>query len=197
MKESFLQENFAERVGGNKFGKDTTIYKFEKIKRAKRAAQAAKPDVKLIDMGVGEPDEAAFPEVIEALAKEAKNWENRTYTDNGIAEFTNAACKYMKELYNVDLCPEKEIVHAIGSKSALSLLPACFNQSRRHLRYDRSRLPRHGNLDQIFSGRSGKPSITGRKRLPTGYRIPLRGSAQTRQIALPQLPQQPDRGISD
>jgi LL-diaminopimelate aminotransferase len=126
MKESFLQENFAERVGGNKFGKDTTIYKFEKIKRAKRAAQAAKPDIKLIDMGVGEPDEAAFPEVIEALAKEAKNWENRTYTDNGIAEFTNAACKYMKELYNVDLCPEKEIVHAIGSKSALSLLPACF-----------------------------------------------------------------------
>ena len=126
MKESFLQENFAERVGGNKFGKDTTIYKFEKIKRAKRAAQAANPDVKLIDMGVGEPDEAAFPEVIEALIKEVKVWENRTYTDNGISEFTHAARKYMKELYNVDLCPEKEIVHAIGSKSALSMLPACF-----------------------------------------------------------------------
>jgi len=126
MKESFLQENFAERVGGNKFGKDTTIYKFEKIKRAKRAAQEANPNVKLIDMGVGEPDEAAFPEVIEALTKEVKIWENRTYTDNGIDEFTHAASKYMKELYNVDLCPEKEIVHAIGSKSALSLLPACF-----------------------------------------------------------------------
>jgi len=126
MKESFLQENFAERVGGNKFGKDTTIYKFEKIKRAKRAAQDANPNVKLIDMGVGEPDEAAFPEVIEALTKEVRVWENRTYTDNGINEFTHAAGEYMKELYNVDLCPEKEIVHAIGSKSALSLLPACF-----------------------------------------------------------------------
>ncbi|MCK4981675.1 MAG: aminotransferase class I/II-fold pyridoxal phosphate-dependent enzyme, partial [Victivallaceae bacterium] len=126
MKESFLQENFAERVGGNKFGKDTTIYKFEKIKRAKRAAQTAKPNVKLIDMGVGEPDEAAFPEVIEALTKEVKVWENRTYTDNGINEFTHAAGKYMKELYNVDINPETEIVHAIGSKSALSLLPACF-----------------------------------------------------------------------
>ncbi|MDD5597499.1 MAG: LL-diaminopimelate aminotransferase [Victivallaceae bacterium] len=126
MKESFLQENFAERVGGSKFGKDTTIYKFEKIKRAKRAAQAANPDVKLIDMGVGEPDEAAFPEVIEALNKEARLWENRTYTDNGISEFTHAAAQYMKELYNVDIDPDKEIVHAIGSKSALSLLPACF-----------------------------------------------------------------------
>ena len=30
----YLQEMFAERIGGNMFGKDTTIYKFEKIKRA-------------------------------------------------------------------------------------------------------------------------------------------------------------------
>lgn len=126
MTESFLQENFAERVGGNKFGKDTTIYKFEKIKRAKRAAQAAHPDVKLIDMGVGEPDEAAFPEVIETLCREAKEWGNRTYTDNGIDEFKKAAADYMKELYGVDLNPDTEVIHAIGSKSALSLLPACF-----------------------------------------------------------------------
>ncbi|MFA7185524.1 MAG: LL-diaminopimelate aminotransferase, partial [Victivallales bacterium] len=97
-----------------------------KIKRLNRAAQAANPAVKLIDMGVGEPDEAAFPEVIEVLNKEARNWENRTYTDNGISEFTHAAAKYMKELYNVDIDPDTEIVHAIGSKSALSLLPACF-----------------------------------------------------------------------
>lgn len=126
MQESFLQQNFAERVGGNAFGKDTSIYKFEKIKRAKRAAMDAKPDTKLIDMGIGEPDEAAFPEVIAALNREAKVWENRTYTDNGISEFTDAASKYMKELYNVDIDPETEIVHALGSKSALSLLPACF-----------------------------------------------------------------------
>ena len=126
MPESFLQENFAERVGGNRFGKDTTIYKFEKIKRAKRAAQTAHPDVKLIDMGVGEPDDAAFPEVIEALATEARLWENRTYTDNGIGDFTEAAANYMKELYGVEIDHAKEIVHALGSKSALSLLPACF-----------------------------------------------------------------------
>ena len=29
MAESFLQNNFAERIGGNMFGKDTKIYKFE------------------------------------------------------------------------------------------------------------------------------------------------------------------------
>ena len=47
--------------------KSTAIYKFEKIKRAKRAAMAAHPGAEIIDMGVGEPDEMAFPEVVEKL----------------------------------------------------------------------------------------------------------------------------------
>ena len=36
--ESYIQSLFAQRLGGDQFGKDTKIYKFEKIKRAKRAA---------------------------------------------------------------------------------------------------------------------------------------------------------------
>ena len=65
--ESYIQSLFAERLGGNNFGKDTTVYKFEKIKRAKRSAIEANPDKELFDMGVGEPDEMASPEVIGAL----------------------------------------------------------------------------------------------------------------------------------
>ncbi len=126
MAESFLQSNFAARIGGDQFGKDTKIYKFEKIKRAKRAAAAANPGVELIDMGVGEPDDMAFPSVVDTLCKEVKNWENRIYADNGCGEFKEAAARYMKALYGVELDAETEICHAIGSKSALSLLPACF-----------------------------------------------------------------------
>lgn len=124
--ENFLQENFACRIGGNQFGKDTKIYKFEKIKRAKRAAMAENPGIELIDMGVGEPDDMAFPKVVSALGSEAAKWENRIYADNGCAEFKAAAARYMKALYGVDLDPDTEICHTIGSKSALSLLPACF-----------------------------------------------------------------------
>ena len=47
---SYIQELFAERIGGNQFGKDTAIYKFEKIKRAKMAAIAANPGIDLIDI---------------------------------------------------------------------------------------------------------------------------------------------------
>ncbi|MDP4693583.1 MAG: aminotransferase class I/II-fold pyridoxal phosphate-dependent enzyme, partial [Opitutales bacterium] len=127
MSDPYIQELFAERIGGNQYGKSTAIYKFEKIKRAKRAAKAAKPDVALIDMGVGEPDEMAFPIVIETLKAEAAKEENRGYADNGGDEFKAAAAKYMAEVFGVtDICAATEVVHSIGSKTALSMIPACF-----------------------------------------------------------------------
>src|SRR5690606_33658372 len=101
MADSFIQNTFAERIGGKMFGKDDTVYKFEKIKRAKRAATKANPGVDLIDMGVGEPDEPAFPIVVETLAAEAGKPENRFYSDNGIDEFQEAAARYMQSLYKV------------------------------------------------------------------------------------------------
>ena len=62
MQESYIQDLFAERIGGKRYGKDTAIYKFEKIKRAKRAAKEANPDGELFDLGVGEPDAMADAE---------------------------------------------------------------------------------------------------------------------------------------
>jgi LL-diaminopimelate aminotransferase len=125
--ESYIQSLIAERLGGSRFGKDEKIYKFEKIKRAKRAALAENPGAELIDLGVGEPDEKAFDIVIESLRLEAGRHENRGYSDNGIEEFTTAAARYLKNVYGVDnINPEKEIIHAIGSKPALAMLPSAF-----------------------------------------------------------------------
>ncbi len=46
MSEPYIQQLFADRIGGKNFGKEDKIYKFEKIKRAKRAALAANPDAR-------------------------------------------------------------------------------------------------------------------------------------------------------
>ena len=121
-----MQGLFAERIGGRNYGKGTAIYKFEKIKRAKAQAKKAQPDRELIDMGVGEPDEPAFPEVVETLRQEAGKSENRFYTDNGIGEFQAAAARYMKKVCGVEVDADTEVLHSIGSKAALTLLPACF-----------------------------------------------------------------------
>ena len=123
----FIQQLFAERLGGNSFGKDTKIYKFEKIKRAKRATMEANPSKELFDLGVGEPDEMAFPGVIKTLQLEAEKAENRGYTDNGIQEFKDAAVKYMDEVFGVKgLNPDKHVNHTIGSKPGLAMLPSIF-----------------------------------------------------------------------
>lgn len=123
----YIQQQFAERIGGAQFGLSENIYKFEKIKRAKKEALLLNPNMKLIDLGVGEPDSMADQTVIKELAKEVSKLENRYYADNGIPQFKEAAAMYMKEVFGVnDLDPETEINHVIGSKSALAMIPTAF-----------------------------------------------------------------------
>ena len=122
----WFQSLFAERIGGVNYGKGTEIYKFEKIKRAKRAALAAHPERKLLDFGIGENDDMADEVVRSTLKAEADKLENRGYADNGIAAFKEAAAGFMKKSFGVTIDPVTEVNHAIGSKPALAMLPACF-----------------------------------------------------------------------
>jgi LL-diaminopimelate aminotransferase len=122
----WFQSLFAERVGGINYGKGTEIYKFEKIKRAKRKALAEHPERQLLDFGIGENDDMADPLVRERLKREVDKVENRGYADNGIQAFKDAAADFMKRQFDVSLDPNSEINHAIGSKPALAMLPAVF-----------------------------------------------------------------------
>jgi LL-diaminopimelate aminotransferase len=122
----WFQSLFADRIGGTNYGKDTRIYKFEKIKRAKRAALAAHPERRLLDFGIGENDAMADPLVRDILKREVDRLENRGYADNGIPQFKEAAAAFMKRQFGVDLDPVTEVNHCIGSKPALAMLPAAF-----------------------------------------------------------------------
>jgi len=122
----WFQTLFADRLGGVNYGKGTEIYKFEKIKRAKRAVLAAHPERQLLDFGIGENDDMADPLVREVAKREIDKLENRGYADNGIIAFKEAAAGFMKKVFGVSLNPETEINHAIGSKPALAMMPAVF-----------------------------------------------------------------------
>ncbi|HEY1064734.1 MAG TPA: LL-diaminopimelate aminotransferase [Pirellulales bacterium] len=126
MSDPYFQSLFAERIGGANYGKGTEIYKFEKIKRAKRKALADFPDRKLVDFGIGENDEIAPEQVRRKMAEEINNPANRGYADNGIAEFKQAASRFMQRMFGVEIDPVTEVNHCIGSKPALAVLPACF-----------------------------------------------------------------------
>ncbi len=120
----YFQELFAQRIGGSGYGKGTEIYKFEKIKRAKRRALQEHPQRPLIDFGIGENDEMAPRAVRKELAEQIGRPENRGYADNGIPEFKEAVARFMMREFQVELDPATEVNHCIGSKTALAMLPA-------------------------------------------------------------------------
>src|SRR5262245_33476911 len=103
MPDPYFQSRFAQRIGGANYGKGTEIYKFEKIKRAKRKALADHPQRRLIDFGIGENDEMAPESVRAVMSREISRPENRGYSDNGIAEFKEAAARFMQRNFGVTL----------------------------------------------------------------------------------------------
>src|SRR5437868_12712587 len=125
MSDPYFQKLFAERIGGVNYGKGTEIYKFEKIKRAKRKALAEHPERSLIDFGIGENDAMAPESVRRKMMDEINRPENRGYMDNGNARFKEAVAAIMQRTYGVKLDPVMEVKHSIGSKPALAMLPAC------------------------------------------------------------------------
>lgn len=125
--DNFFDDKISDRLGGTMFGKSTQIYKFELIKRAKAAAKKANPDTELIDMGVGEPDWPADSMVVNILSQEAGKPSNRWYADNGITEFQQSAAGYLEKVYGLQgIDPVDQIIHGIGSKPILAMLPLCF-----------------------------------------------------------------------
>src|SRR3954462_15904915 len=103
MSDPYFQKLFAERIGGANYGKGTEIYKFEKIKRAKRQAQAENPERRLIDFGIGENDEMGPESVRAVMAREISRPENRAYADNGIPAYKEAAARFMQRMFGIAL----------------------------------------------------------------------------------------------
>ena len=126
MSDPYFQMLFADRIGGAQYGKGSEIYKFEKIKRAKRSALEQFPDRTLIDFGIGENDNMAPANVRSRMESEISDIENRGYADNGIAEFKEAVARFMHRRFQVELDPTREVNHCIGSKTALAMVPAVF-----------------------------------------------------------------------
>ncbi len=103
MSDPYFQRLFAQRIGGADYGKGTAIYKFERIKRAKRKALADHPERSLIDFGIGENDAPAAESVRQVMAVEINKPENRGYADNGILEFKQAVARFMARQFDVAL----------------------------------------------------------------------------------------------
>ena len=121
-----VQKLFAERIGGEQFGKVQQTFKFTLINNAKQEFMSKNPAVKVIDMGVGEPEELPTQTIIDALFQAAKVKENRIYPCNGILEFAQAAARYLEREFGISVDARKEVMHCVGTKTALAQIPLAF-----------------------------------------------------------------------
>ncbi len=96
-------------------------YVFAEVNAMKAAARAQGVDI--IDLGMGNPDGAPPPHVIEKLAEVARNPKAHRYSaSRGITGLRKAQAAYYARRFGVEIDPEGEVVVTLGSKEGLANL---------------------------------------------------------------------------
>lgn len=96
-------------------------YLFATLDKMKLEARRAGEDI--IDFGMGNPDHASPPHVVDKLIEAAGKSQNHRYsTSRGIFKLRLAICDWYKRRFDVDLDPDTESIVTIGSKEGLAHL---------------------------------------------------------------------------
>ena len=96
-------------------------YVFAEVNAMKAAARAGGEDI--VDLGMGNPDGAPAPHVIEKLCEVARNPNAHGYSaSSGIPGLKKAQAGYYARRFGVELDPAKEVVVTLGSKEGLANL---------------------------------------------------------------------------
>jgi LL-diaminopimelate aminotransferase len=100
-------------------------YLFAELERKIAEKKAAGVDV--ISLGIGDPDMATPPVIVDALASAAADPGTHQYPSNrGRAEFRGAIATFYARRFGVTLDPESEIVPALGAKECVFNLNLAF-----------------------------------------------------------------------
>ncbi len=87
----------------------------------KKIAAAKEKGVDIISLGIGDPDKPTIQSVVDEMHKAIDNPKNHDYPPYaGTDEFREAATKWMKKRFNVELDAKKEMICNIGSKEAIA-----------------------------------------------------------------------------
>ncbi|HEU5290005.1 MAG TPA: aminotransferase class I/II-fold pyridoxal phosphate-dependent enzyme [Cyclobacteriaceae bacterium] len=91
------------------------------------AGQAGTPELKVINLGIGSPDQAPSSETIEALNISAKNPANHGYQNyKGIPPLRKGIADFYQRVYNAKLDPESMILPLMGSKEGIMHISMAF-----------------------------------------------------------------------
>ncbi|MCA9471034.1 MAG: aminotransferase class I/II-fold pyridoxal phosphate-dependent enzyme [Nitrospirales bacterium] len=96
-------------------------YVFAQVQSLKLEARQRGEDI--IDLGMGNPDQATPPHIVDKLTEATRNGRNHRYSaSRGITKLRHAICGWYKRKYDVDLDPEREAIVTLGVKEGLAHL---------------------------------------------------------------------------
>ena len=85
------------------------------------------PELRVINLGIGSPDQAPSASTVEALIASAKNPANHGYQNyKGIPQLRNGIADFYKNTYQVSLNPETMILPLMGSKEGIMHIAMAF-----------------------------------------------------------------------
>jgi LL-diaminopimelate aminotransferase len=85
------------------------------------------PELRVINLGIGSPDQAPSPNAIQALVTSANNPANHGYQNyKGIPQFRKAIGDFYKRIYNVALDTETMLLPLMGSKEGIMHISMAF-----------------------------------------------------------------------
>jgi LL-diaminopimelate aminotransferase len=91
-------------------------YKYKKIEEGKD----------IIDLSIGSPDQPPPSFIQQAMIEEITKKDTFQYSLTGLPEFHTAVSQFYQRRYDVDICPETEVLQTMGSQDALMHLPLAF-----------------------------------------------------------------------
>jgi LL-diaminopimelate aminotransferase len=100
-------------------------YLFARIDEMK--AEQVKKGVDIIDLGVGDPDLATPPHIVESLCTAARNPENHHYPSYaGMPAYRSAVADWYRQRFGVTLDAGNEVVALMGSKDGIAHIAEAF-----------------------------------------------------------------------
>jgi LL-diaminopimelate aminotransferase len=98
-------------------------YMFAELER--RVADKRSAGIDVISLGIGDPDHATFPYIVEAMQAAVADPGNHQYPSNrGREELRSALASFYARRFGVEIDPETEVIPAIGAKECIYNL--CF-----------------------------------------------------------------------
>jgi LL-diaminopimelate aminotransferase len=112
------------------------------------------PELRVINLGIGSPDQAPSENTIDALITSAKNSANHGYQNyKGIPQLRKAIADFSSRVYNTSLNPETDILPLMGSKEGIMHIAMAFVNEGEEVLIPNPGYPTYASVTNLVGGK--------------------------------------------